>query len=114
MTTLLPQWNGLKPGDIVTSYQQGYFRLEEIQDRSSQKYSTPMNGKDAPDPLAVVVRVMDTKGNIHKKPAKPYQCDIGYCKLVSRDGADALYRQSVNEATHLRDQTHAVLAQYGS
>lgn len=114
MTTLLPQWNGLKPGDIVTSYQKGYYRLEEIRDRSSQKYKSPVNGKDAPDPIAVVVRVMDTKGKIDKTPREPYQCDISYCKLVSRDAAEAVYRQAVNEATHIRDQTYAVLAQYGA
>ena len=114
MPTLLPQWNGLKPGDIVTAYKKGYYRLDEIHDRSAQKYKTPINGKDAPDPLAVVSRVMDTAGNIGKKPAKPDQCDIAYCTLVARSTADSLYQKAVTEATHLRDQTYAVLAQYGS
>lgn len=64
-------------GDIVTAYQKGYWRVDEIEVRGN----TYCGGKMyRTAPLVKLTLVLDSNGK--KASARKSECDIGYCKKI--------------------------------
>lgn len=80
--------SSIKPGDIITAYHTGYWKVDKVTDRG--QYSAPL--------------IEYTR--IGKKGKK--SCDAGYCKKVD---PCALYLEQVEEAGKLRDMLMKALEQ---
>lgn len=67
----------IKVGDIVTAYQKGYWRVDEIEVRSNFNLA---NKTYHPDPLLKLTLLLDSNGK--KARARKSECDINWCKKI--------------------------------
>ena len=83
--------NGIKIGDIITTYYSGFYKLIKIErryltERDVNQYSIYKDKKvgDEYSPIFVFTKVADAKGNFTKsKNTKVQSCDALHCMLAS-------------------------------
>lgn len=80
--------SSIKPGDIITAYHKGYWKVDKVIDRG--KYTAP---------IIEYTRVGKKGKN---------SCDGGYCKKID---PTALYLEQIKEAGELRDMLMKALEQ---
>lgn len=80
--------NGMKVGDIITTYYSGFYKLTRIErrfytERDITQYSVYKDKKvgDEYSPMFYFVKMADAKG-VKCKPAKEKGCDAVFCRLA--------------------------------
>ncbi len=78
--------NGMKVGDIITTYHSGFHKLIRIERRFYTERDVFYSYKDKKvgdeySPIFVFTKVADAKGNI-TKGKKEQACDSSFCKLA--------------------------------
>lgn len=79
--------SSIKPGDVITAYHKGYWRVDKVTDRG--KHSAPY----------IEYTRIGKKGK--------NSCDAGYCSKID---PQALYQSMVDEAEQIRDMLMKAIA----
>jgi len=85
----LSEFNGIRPGDLITAYEKGFHRCLKILDRSDELFVTS-DGVIYPSPLVVYERVYSQTGKPVSRNPNPLSCCITWCRKVDQTYLDQL------------------------
>lgn len=75
----MTEYNGMKVGDVISTYHAGYHRLESIEVRPPQKSLFDKSVTFKPEPLFYYRKVVDSNGK-QASGKTLLCCDAAYCR----------------------------------